>query len=73
MSCIHYEFILKKQDRYYIHSTSHNNCVLCLINERGAMTQDEVAKYFGVTKMRISQLEKRALQNLKKKTLRYEK
>lgn len=46
MSCQHFERVLVKEDRYYISSLEHNNCVLCLINEKGPMTQAEIARLF---------------------------
>jgi DNA-directed RNA polymerase sigma subunit (sigma70/sigma32) len=67
MSCRHYESILNENNRYYINSKEHNNCVLCLINDKGAMTQETVAFYFGVTKMRICQVESEACRKLNKR------
>ena len=64
MGCIHYLEILTEEHRHYVPSKEHNNCILCLVNEKGAMTQDEVGKYMGLTKMRISQIEKLAVKKL---------
>jgi len=58
---------LTENDRYYIDSEEHNNCYLCLIKEKGSMTQEEVGKYMGISKMRVSQIERTALKHLKKK------
>ena len=65
--CSHFNERLSEDHRYFINSPNHDNCVFCLIDDRGRMTQEEVGKYFGLTKMRISQLEKQALLKFKKK------
>lgn len=59
--------VLTEEDRYYIDAKDHNNCVLCLVEAKGSMTQEEVGKYFGLSKMRISQIEKQAIKKLQKK------
>lgn len=46
MSCKHYERALTENDRYYVDSDNTNNCVFCLIDQNGAMTQDQVAGFF---------------------------
>jgi len=66
MSCNHYSKFLTKEDRYYVNSECHNNCVLCLIQEKGPMTQKQVGEYLGLSKMRISQIERKAIKKLKK-------
>jgi len=59
---------LTKEDRYYIENAEeYNNCALCAIASKGSMTQEEVGKHLGLTKMRISQIERQAIQKLKKK------
>lgn len=67
MSCEHFNFKLNKLDRYYIDSKEHNNCVLCLINEKGKMTLDEIAKYFKLSRMRVCQIEKKATKKVMKR------
>ena len=67
MSCNHYEFVLSKKDRHFINSRDHNFCVLCLAEQEGPMTQEQIGKYFGLTKMRISQIEKQAKDKLRRK------
>jgi DNA-directed RNA polymerase specialized sigma subunit len=37
------------------------------VNDKGRMTQDEVGHYLGLTKMRISQIEKQAIAKIKKR------
>jgi arginine repressor len=56
MSCKHFAIILVEEDRHYVNSSEHNNCVLCLVEDKGPMTQEEIAKYFGLSKMRICQI-----------------
>lgn len=65
--CPHFYRILSEEDRYFINSSENNNCVFCLISEKGPMTQEEIGEYMGLSKMRISQLEKHALIKFKKK------
>lgn len=72
MSCRHYLLQLKEEDRHFINSEEHNNCVLCLVHDKGPMTQEEVAFYFGCSKMRISQLEKQAREKLHKRLKKYD-
>jgi DNA-directed RNA polymerase specialized sigma subunit len=67
MVCSHYYRKLNKEDRYYVNSEKHNNCMFCLVSEKGEMTQEEVSQYFGISKMRVCQLEKLALKKFRKK------
>lgn len=62
---------LNKAHRYYISSKQDNNCVICLINKTGKMTQDKVGQVLGLTKMRISQIEKQALAKLRKRAHKF--
>jgi len=55
---------IKERKRYFIDSHEHNNCVLCLVDDKGSMTQEEVGRYLGLTKMRISQIEAEALRKV---------
>lgn len=71
MKCKHFGYELKEEERYYINSKEHNNCVLCLVEDRGPMTQEEVAQYFGLSKMRICQIEKRAIEKLNRRIARF--
>lgn len=72
MACRHYGYTLAKGDRHFIDSEKHNNCVLCLVYDKGPMTQEEVASYFGLSKMRICQIEKKALQKLERRMIKLE-
>lgn len=66
MSCKHYDKKLNPEDRHYIMSEIHNNCCICAAEE-GPKTQEEIGLFLGLSKMRVSQIEKRAIKNLKKK------
>ena len=72
MACPHYGHKLTEDERYFIDSEEHNNCTFCLVHDKGPMTQEEVAKYFGISKMRVCQIEKRALKTFTKKMKRIE-
>jgi len=67
MSCKHYKKEkLGPLDRHYIMSEKYNNCCICAA-ESGPKTQEEIGIFLGMSKMRISQIEKSALKKLKKK------
>ncbi len=61
---------LEPYERYFIRASDHNNCVICLVNKKGPMTQEEIGSYLGITKERASQLERLALEKFKKKLAR---
>lgn len=44
MSCKHFKERLEEDDRYFIDSEEDLDCVLCLIDRKGSMTQQEVAR-----------------------------
>lgn len=58
--CSHFFETLSEDHRYFVDSSEDGNCVLCLINRKGPMTQEEIGEYMGLTKMRISQIQKSA-------------
>jgi DNA-directed RNA polymerase specialized sigma subunit len=62
---------LREEDRHFINSEEHDNCVLCLVEAKGEMTQEQVGNYLGLTKMRISQIERQALEKFKKRAARF--
>jgi len=72
MSCEHYNHILTEDERHFILSKEHNNCVNCLSEDKGPMTQEQVGKYLSLTKMRISQIERKALEKLRKRKYLFE-
>ena len=65
--CKHYTVPLEKKDRHFINSEENNNCVLCLAEKEGPMTQAKIAEYLGLSKMRVCQIEHQALAKLDKK------
>lgn len=65
--CRHYALTLEESDRHYINEPKYNNCVLCLSEQEGPMTQAEIARYLGLSKMRVCQIEHQAVAKLKKK------
>jgi len=69
--CNHYKELLKEDDRHYVNSLEHNNCVLCLVNEKGNMTQEENSKYLGISKMRVCQIEAKAVKRMKKRMMKH--
>jgi transcriptional regulator len=64
--CKHY-LTLSEDHRHYVPSEEHGNCVLCLAEDKGPMTQAEIASYMGLSKMRICQIEHQAVAKLKKR------
>ncbi len=58
---------LVPEDRYYVNSPEDNNCCCCLVNRKGPMTQEEIGKFMGLSKMRISQIQKSGVLSLKKR------
>ena len=66
--CRHYATKLLEEDRHYVIAPEHNNCVLCVANATpDGMTQAEIAKYMGLSKMRICQIEHQAVAKLTRK------
>ena len=51
--------------RYWVDSDSSQMCCLNLIDQRENFTLEDVGKIFNVTRMRICQIEKRAIEKLK--------
>jgi DNA-binding XRE family transcriptional regulator len=70
MRCKHYGRVLQDGDRHFVESEKHDNCVLCLVNEEGSMTQEQVGQYLQISKMRVSQIERQALKKIKRKYFR---
>lgn len=68
MICRHYGKVLEKGHRHYVVAPEYNNCVLCLVDKVGPMTQKQVGEYLDITKMRVSQVEERALKKFTKRT-----
>ena len=57
----------KNNCRYWINKKDSNNCCLIVVKEQPNLTLEEAGNIFGVTRMRICQLEKKAIEKLKDK------
>ena len=64
------EKILCKKEtcRYWISHTASNNCVL-IEAQRGPKTLQNVGKIFGITRMRVCQIEKKIIQKLRNENI----
>ena len=56
----------KKSCRYWINYSCEQNCTLIAASE-GPKTLQEIGDIFGVTRMRICQIEKKAISKIKEK------
>ena len=65
--CKHYATVLKKDNRHFVNEPKYDNCVLCLSEREGPMTQAQIAKYLNLSKMRICQIEHQAIAKFRKK------
>jgi len=68
--CCHYREPLNEDHRHYINELKYNNCVLCVSEWCGPLTQDVISKYLGLSKMRICQIERIALKKMKKRIVK---
>lgn len=57
----------KKEDRSWIDYPEDENCIYVAIRKHGAMTLDQIAKRLGISLVRVSQIEKKALAKLSKR------
>jgi len=69
MKCFEYnkknDFICKKKNcRYWLENKESNNCCLNF-EKKEKITLEEIGKIFNVTRMRICQIEKNALNKIK--------
>ena len=55
----------EKDCRYFLSSKKHKNCTI-LASESGPLTLQEIGDIFGVSRMRICQIEKTILKKIKK-------
>lgn len=72
MKCFNYHkenmtSCLNKKCRYWIEESNNQNCCVNLIEAKKTMTLEEIGNIFKVTRMRICQIEKRAVQKIKDK------
>ncbi len=56
-----------KNCRYWIKKSSSCNCCLIYANSSKSITLEEIGELFSVTRMRICQLEKKAIKKIKEK------
>lgn len=54
-----------KECRYWVNCSDYNNCGLIIAKKKENMTLESIGKIFGITRMRICQIEKKAIQKLK--------
>jgi len=59
----------KEECKYWIDHNKSMNCTI-IASQDGPMTLQEIGNIFGVTRMRICQLEKRILKKLKSTVIR---
>ena len=76
MKCFNYhkqnmEICGNKDCRYWIQKENEQNCCINLLSQRKTMTLEEIGKIFNVTRMRICQIEKKAIQKIKEKVLAF--
>ena len=58
---------LKEKCRYWINCDSKKNCCIIAASENKNITLQEIGAIFGVTRMRICQIEKSTLRKIKDK------
>jgi|TARA_B100000927_G_scaffold261096_1_gene231075 DNA-directed RNA polymerase specialized sigma subunit len=56
-----------ENDRSWIDYPEDDNCIYVAIEKHGAMTLEEVSKRLGISLVRVSQIEKKALAKLAKR------
>ena len=54
----------KKCCRYWLNSCSNNNCTI-VASKKGHMTLQEIGNIFGITRMRVCQIEKKIINKIK--------
>ena len=61
----------KKKCRYWIKEKDNNNCCINVASLKRDMTLEEIGNIFSVTRMRICQIEKKAIAKIKEKLLNF--
>jgi DNA-directed RNA polymerase specialized sigma subunit len=51
--------------RYWIDTDQNSNCCIVLSKNENKMTLEEIGKFFKVTRMRICQIEKKAIKKIR--------
>ena len=69
MKCFEYyadcsQQCLKKECRYWMSSQKDGNCTVVAVS-KGSKTLQDIGEIFNITRMRVCQIEKRAIQKLK--------
>ena len=59
----------RKKCRYWINSNSSQNCCLVASQDKSKMTLEEIGIFFKVTRMRICQIEKKAIKKIRELVL----
>jgi len=59
----------KKNCRYWIKTLNNQNCCINAIEENEQFTLEMIGKIFNVTRMRICQIEKKAINKIKEKLI----
>ena len=74
MKCFKYhkqnmQLCMNKSCRYWIKEEVEQNCGVNLLDKKKTMTLEEIGNIFNVTRMRICQIEKKAIKKIKEKLL----
>ena len=56
----------KKKCRYWIDSSKNNNCTVSIIS-KGPQTLQTIGELYGITRMRVCQIEKSIIAKIKKR------
>tara|TARA_A100001011_G_scaffold374221_1_gene434472 strand:+ start:951 stop:1187 length:237 start_codon:yes stop_codon:yes gene_type:complete len=62
---------LKMNCKYWINCSSHQNCCIVAASSNKNLTLEEIGKIFKVTRMRICQIEKIAVNKVKDKIISF--
>jgi hypothetical protein len=58
----------KKECRYWINCSSEGNCCITA-SSKSNKTLEDIGKIYGITRMRVCQIEKKIIQKIKKRVL----